>query len=172
MFSAEGGNFVFGLSEKRAHLLRVLKKDLSRRRKRDVRPGTIEELNAKIFLKRLDLKAHRGLREVEFFGGFAEAELFRNRAKDDGTEVFEARHGMIRTPTPTCGAFPHAARKCSTASGRGRRVLGFWQQWLGDGQFDLDLRRREQRVVHQAVVYGAHESLGLVFRERRRAQTT
>jgi hypothetical protein len=47
---------------------------------------------------RLDLEAYSGLREVQFFGGFAKAELLRNGTEDHETEVFEARHWMIRTP--------------------------------------------------------------------------
>src|SRR5450631_1885052 len=61
-------------------------------------PRAIEELHAEVFFERFDLQAHRGLRQEEFFGGLAKAELTRNRTKDDETKVVEARHAIIRPP--------------------------------------------------------------------------
>ena len=61
-------------------------------------PITIKELNTNILFQRLDLETHSGLRKVQFFGGLAEAELFRNCPEDHETEVFKTRHSMIRTP--------------------------------------------------------------------------
>ena len=80
------------LNEKCIHLLRVLKENPSGRRHRDVGSGAVKELNSKILLERLDLETHSGLCEIQFIGGLAEAELFRNRPKDHETEVVETRH--------------------------------------------------------------------------------
>jgi hypothetical protein len=46
----------------------------------------------RVFLKCLDLKTHRRLREVELFRCLAEAELFRNCPKNDQTETVQACH--------------------------------------------------------------------------------
>ena len=82
---------------------RVPKKNPSGLGQRDVRAGAIEELNAEILLKRLDLETHGGLREVQLFGGLAEAELLRNCPEDHKAEVFETRHSTIRTLSTSCG---------------------------------------------------------------------
>jgi hypothetical protein len=63
-----------------------------------VRSRAIKQLHAKILLKRLDLEAHCGLREIQFFSGLAEAELFRNCPEDHETEIFKTRHSMIKAP--------------------------------------------------------------------------
>ena len=47
-----------------------------------MRTRAIKELNANILLQRLDLEAYSWLREVQFFGGLAEAKLFRNCTED------------------------------------------------------------------------------------------
>jgi hypothetical protein len=92
MLSAQRGNFMFSLDEERIRLLRISQKNLSRLRQRDLRAGAIEELDAKIFLQRLDLETHRGLRQIQLFRGLTKAALFRNCPEDYQAEVVETRH--------------------------------------------------------------------------------
>jgi hypothetical protein len=70
----------------------VLEQHRSRSRQSGIRSGTIEELDAEIFLKSLDLKAYRGLRQVKLLGGFAKTLLFRDRSEDNQAEVLETCH--------------------------------------------------------------------------------
>jgi hypothetical protein len=96
--TSEGYNLALYLNEKRIDLLRVPEEYRTGQRQRDLRPSAIKHLNTKFLLKRLDLEAYRRLSEVQFFGGFAEAELFGNCPEDHNTKVFETRHSTIRTP--------------------------------------------------------------------------
>ncbi len=120
-----------------------------------------KELNARILLQRLDLETHSGLREIQFFGGLAGAELFRNCPEDHETKIFESRHSMNRTPAlgSRCEYRSRAGqnRRGMSAIGRGR---------FSYSQLNLDLRRLQERVVNQAVMHGAHESLRLFLRQR------
>jgi len=102
MPSAQGGDFVLSLDEKHIHLGCVLKKNTPGWCHRDVGPRSVKQLNTKILLQRLDLEAHRGLREIQVFSGLAEAELFGNCAEEHETEVFEACHSIIKTQFTAC----------------------------------------------------------------------
>jgi hypothetical protein len=98
VFSAQGSNLMFSHPKGAClDLFTIVKKDDPAAGQRDVRSRAIKELNANILFKRLDLEAYCGLREVQFFGGLAKAELLRNCPEDHETEIFEARHSMIRT---------------------------------------------------------------------------
>jgi hypothetical protein len=130
MFSAQGGDLALSLDEVRIHLRCVLKKDPPRWCHCDVCARAVKKLNAKILLQRLDLKAHCGLREIQFFSGLAEAELFRNCPEDHETEVFEARHSIIRSP------FYCVLQRCGSMTAR------FWARNIRCG---LDLIRDIQR---------------------------
>ena len=92
MFSGESSNFLLGLCHNLLHAPRVLEQHRSRSRQSGIRSGTIEELDAEIFLKSLDLKAYRGLRQVKLLGGFAKTLLFRDRSEDNQAEVLETCH--------------------------------------------------------------------------------
>ena len=74
------------------HAPRVLEQHRARRRQSGVRSRAIEELNAEIFFKSLDLQAYRGLRQVKLLGSFAKALLFRDGAEDNQAEIFETCH--------------------------------------------------------------------------------
>jgi len=87
MFSAQGDNLVLSLDEERIHLGCVFKEYPPGWCYRDVCARSVKQLNAKILLQRLDLEAHSGLREIQFFSGLAEAELFRNCPEDHETEI-------------------------------------------------------------------------------------
>ena len=65
VLSAERGNVSFSLSEERANLLRISKKNTTGLCQGNVRPGAIEELNAKILFKCLYLKANCRLRKIQ-----------------------------------------------------------------------------------------------------------
>ena len=108
MISAHRGNFMFGLSQQRIHLHRVAQKHGAGLSERDLRARTIEELNAKVFFKSLDLEAHRGLGKVQFLRSLAEAELLRNGAKDNQTEILETRHATIKAFST--GELPQSAQ--------------------------------------------------------------
>jgi hypothetical protein len=97
MVPAERGNFVFCLKKKRIRLPGVPQENLAGLRQRDLRTGAIEELNAKIFLKRLDLETHSGLRQIEFLGGLAKAALLCNGPENNQAKIVETRHRTIRT---------------------------------------------------------------------------
>jgi hypothetical protein len=58
-----------------------------------MRSGSIKELDADVFLQRLDLETDRGLSQVQLFRSLAKAVLFRNCPKDHQAEVVETRHG-------------------------------------------------------------------------------
>ena len=79
----------------RIRLLRISQQNLARLGQRDLRAGAIEELNAKIFLKRLDLETHSGLRQIEFLGGLAKAALLCNGPENNQAKIVETRHRMI-----------------------------------------------------------------------------
>ena len=64
---------------------------------RCVCPRAIKELNAKVLFERLDLQAYCRLREIQFLGGLAKAEMFRYRSKDHKAEIVESCHWFIRT---------------------------------------------------------------------------
>jgi len=57
----------------------------------------IEELDANIFLKRLDLEAYRGLRQIQLFRGLAEAVLLGYSSENDQAKIVETRHRTIRS---------------------------------------------------------------------------
>jgi hypothetical protein len=97
MISGESSNFMLRPRHELMHAPCVLEQHRSRRRQSGMRPGAIEELNAEIFFKSLDLQAYRGLRQVKLLGSFAKALLFRNSPEDNQAEVLEIRHGSIRT---------------------------------------------------------------------------
>jgi hypothetical protein len=161
MFSAQDDNLVLSLDEERIHLGCVFKEYTPGWCQRDVCARSVKQLNANILLQRLDLEAHSGLREIQFFGGLSEAELFRNCPEDHKTEVFKTRHSMIKTQA-------HDGQ-CKHRSAPGQNLCEMSD--VGHGGFgysklDLDLRRRQKRVVNQAVMHGAHEALRLFFRER------
>ncbi len=92
MFSAQGDDLALSQDKKRIHLGCVLKEYTSGWGHRDMGARSVEQLNAKILLQRLDLKAHRGLREIQFFSGLAEAELFRNCPEHHETKILKIRH--------------------------------------------------------------------------------
>jgi hypothetical protein len=89
---AQGSDFLLRSRHQLTHAPRVLKQRGARSGQSRVRSGAIEELDAKIFLKSLDLKAYRGLRQIKFFGGFAKALLFRDSPKDNQAEILETCH--------------------------------------------------------------------------------
>jgi hypothetical protein len=95
--SAQCGDVVFSLDEERIRLPRVPQENLARLGQSDMRSGAIKELDADVFLQRLDLETDRWLRQVQFFRSLAKAVLFRNCPEDDQAEVVETRHGTIRT---------------------------------------------------------------------------
>ena len=92
MVSGESGNFVLRPRHKLMHAPRVLKQHRARSRQSGVRSRAIEELDAEIFFKSLDLQAYRGLRQVKLLGRFAKALLFRDRPEDNQAEVFKTCH--------------------------------------------------------------------------------
>jgi hypothetical protein len=55
----------------------------------------IEELNANIFFKRLDLETHRRLCQIQFLGSLAKAALLGNGPKYDQAEIIKTRHNLI-----------------------------------------------------------------------------
>jgi hypothetical protein len=57
--------------------------------------SAVEETDAEIVFKRLHLKRDGGLREEKMFGGLAEVQMFRDRAKNFQTKIFQLRHAMI-----------------------------------------------------------------------------
>ncbi len=86
---------MLGSRQKRTHLPRIIEKHVTGSGESQcAAPVSVEQLNAKIFFKRLDLKAHRGLREIQLFRGLAEAELLRNCPENDETEILKARHSI------------------------------------------------------------------------------
>ena len=95
--SAQRGDLVFSLNEERIRLPRVSQEHLASLRQSNTRSGAIEELDADVFLQRLDLETDRGLRQVQFFRSLAKAVLFRNCPEDDQAEVVQTRHATIRT---------------------------------------------------------------------------
>jgi hypothetical protein len=92
MISGQSGDFLLRPRHNLLHAPRALEQHRSRRRQSGMRSGAIEELNAEVFLKSLDLKAYRGLRQVKLFGGFAKALLFRDSSEDNQAEVLETCH--------------------------------------------------------------------------------
>jgi len=152
---------VLSLDEEHIHLDCVIKEYPPGRGYRDVGARAVKKLNAKILLQRLDLEAHSGLREIQFFSGLAEAELFRNCPEDHETEIFKTRHSMIKTLRR---ADLRGQRSRASLNQRGMSAVG--HRRFGYSQLDLDLRWRQECVVNQAVMHGAHEALRLFFRER------
>jgi hypothetical protein len=92
MISGESGDLVLGPRHKLMHAPCVLEQHRSRSCQSGMRSGAIEELNAEIFLKSLDLQAYRGLRQVKLLGSFAKALLFRDRPEHNQAEVFKTCH--------------------------------------------------------------------------------
>ena len=98
MVSAERGNLFFGLGKERTSLLRVRQQNLASLGQRDLCSSSVEKLYTKIFFKRLDLKTHGWLREIQLFCGFAKAELLGYCAEDNQTKVIEICHCIYFIP--------------------------------------------------------------------------
>ena len=97
MIPAQQGNLLFRLDEERIRLLRVTQQNLACLGQCYLRSSAIEELDANIFLKRLDLEAHRGLRQIQLFSGLAKAVLLGYGSENDQAKIVETRHKVIRT---------------------------------------------------------------------------
>jgi hypothetical protein len=115
VISAQRGNLMFSPDQERVRLLGVTQEKLAGLGQRNVRSSTIEELDANILLKRLDLEADCGLRQIQLFSGLAEAALFGNSPEDNQAKIIETRHRTIRTPQHGAMEDPAASFKAQMA---------------------------------------------------------
>src|SRR5579863_3397095 len=95
--SGERGHSLFGLLQSGADFARIREQDAAGLGQLDPRAGAVKELDAEFLFEGFDLQAHGGLREIELFGGLAEAKLLGHRTKDHHAEVLKTRHAPIRT---------------------------------------------------------------------------
>jgi CTP synthase (UTP-ammonia lyase) len=98
-------------------LLRVTQQNLAGLGQYNVRSSAIEKLDANIFLKRLDLEAHRGLCQIQLFSGFAEAALLGYGSENNQAKIVETRHKMIRTLSLCCSMDCQVISFCRVAAG-------------------------------------------------------
>ena len=73
----------------------VVQEHLPRRRQRDVVPVTVQQQHAEFFFQLMNLDAQRGLRDVEAFGGAAEAEFLGGRDEVPDVTKLHNLYGCI-----------------------------------------------------------------------------
>ena len=98
VIAAQCGNLLLRLNQERIRLPRVAQQNLAGRGQCDLRAGAIEELDADLFLQRLDLQADRVLGQIQLLGGLAKAALLGYGSENDQAKIFETRHKTIGTP--------------------------------------------------------------------------
>jgi hypothetical protein len=91
--SAFRAEFMFGLRCQCRNFPGIPQENRTRRGERDPIGGAVEQSHSKIVFERFDLERNGGLGEEQMFGGFAEIQVFSDRAEDFEAEILQLRHG-------------------------------------------------------------------------------